>query len=386
MKRYLLILFLFSFGVVSCRKDDDWTPDDTEQTLFMYMPWSTNLTSYFEQNIADFEKAIQDDILKNNRVIVFFSTSPTEATLFELKYNKGKCIRETIKNYQNVPYTTADGITSILHDVTSFAPARHYAMIISCHGMGWLPVSSPSARSFGQKEYWEHEGVPLTRYFGGLTSKYQTDITTLADGIANAGLKMEYILFDDCYMSTIEVAYDLKDVTNYLIACPTEVMAYGYPYHIIGRHLINNDYYGISNGFYEFYRNYSIMPCGTIGVTDCTELDALAQIMKEINQRFTFDPALLNRVQRMDGYSPVIFFDYGDYVAKLCSDDDLLARFNAQLELTVPSNYKRHTRTYYSMSRGEVEIEAFSGVTISDPSVNPKAASKAETAWYKATH
>ena len=65
--------------------------------------------------------------------------------------------------------------------------------------------------------HWEYENVPMTRYFGGLNAQYQTDITTLAKGISNAGLKMEYILFDDCYMSSIEVAYALKDVTDYLI-------------------------------------------------------------------------------------------------------------------------------------------------------------------------
>lgn len=41
---------------------------------------------------------------------------------------------------------------------------------------------------------------------------------------------MEYILFDDCYMSSLEAAYDLRHVTRHLIACPTEIMAYGMPY------------------------------------------------------------------------------------------------------------------------------------------------------------
>lgn len=45
---------------------------------------------------------------------------------------------------------------------------------------------------------------------------------------------MEYILFDDCYMSSLEVAYDLRHVTRHLIACPTEIMVYGMPYSHIG--------------------------------------------------------------------------------------------------------------------------------------------------------
>jgi hypothetical protein len=88
----------------------------------------------------------------------------------------------------------------------------------------------------------------------------------------------------------------------------------------------------------------------------------------------------------MDGYYPVIFFDLGDYVAKLCTDTDLLHRFKNQLERTVPPGLSMHTGSYYSMTMGAIEIKAFSGITISDPSINVKAVEKNETAWYKATH
>ena len=383
-KIYITILFLAICGIVSCGKDP--IIKDTEHTLFIYMPWSSNLTSYFHQNIEDFEKAVKKGVLKENRVVVFFMSSPSKAALFELKYDKGNCIRDTLKEYTNPAFTTANGISSILNDIIGFAPAKRYSMTISCHGLGWLPVSSAS-RSTGQKNHWEYEGVPLTRFFGGTTSEYQTDITTLAEGIANAGLKMEYILFDDCYMSSIEVAYDLKDVTHYLIGCPTEVMAYGYPYADIAQHLIGNiNYSGIRDGFISFYNNYTIMPCGTIGVIDCSQIENLASVMREINQIYTLDPALRNDIQPMCGYFPVLFFDMGDYVAKLCPDSDLLSKFEDQLERTVPSMYKGHTSTYYSASRGQVIINSYSGVTISDPSTNPRASLKTETAWYKATH
>jgi hypothetical protein len=88
----------------------------------------------------------------------------------------------------------------------------------------------------------------------------------------------------------------------------------------------------------------------------------------------------------MDGYKPVIFFDYGDYAGKLCTDEDLLNRFKAQLDRTVPPQYRRHTPYYYSMGKGAIKINAYSGTTISDPSTNLKAVKKTETAWYKATH
>ena len=51
---------------------------------------------------------------------------------------------------------------------------------------------------------------------------------------------MEYILFDDYYMSSLEVApmgYVMQSTIR--IACPTEVMVFGMPYSTIGKYLLS---------------------------------------------------------------------------------------------------------------------------------------------------
>lgn len=409
IKSVFIMLFL-SISMIACEKEDpvdsvsttdipeqkeeDIDPPssrtDTEETIFMYYPWSDNLLYYFNQNIQDMGSAFSKQ-LKNQRILVFLSTSSKDASLFELVYENGKYVRKALKTYQDPQYTKAEGITNILTDIKTYSPAKRYSMIIGCHGMGWIPVSSAQARSAFNifRRHWEYENAPMTRYFGGVQSANQTDITTLAKGISDAEMKMKYILFDDCYMSTVEVAYDLKDVTDHLIASTSEIMAVGMPYHKMGHYLVEEvNYESICNEFYSFYSTYST-PCGTIAVTDCSEMDNLAAIMKEINQQYTFDPELRSSLQPLDGYDPVIFYDYGDYVSKLCTDQSLLNRFNEQLNRTVPN--KRNTDYYYSMIKypkngGKTKINTFSGITISDPSTHPNAAQKTETAWYAATH
>lgn len=389
MKNILGLTITFTLLFISCQKEDDIPVPkaENEQTVFMYMPWASDLLYHFYNNISDFESAINKGILKNERVVVFLSTSPTEATMFELKYENGQSIRETIKTYDNPAFTTAKGITAILNDVIEYAPAKRYGMIVSCHGMGWIPVQRVESRSLTEKEYWQYEGVPKTKWFGGTSSQYQTDITTLAEGIYEAGVKMEYILFDDCYMSSIEVAYDLHHVADYLIGCPTEVMVYGMPYATMAEHLIGNvDYEGVATAFIDFYSTYTVMPCGTIGVTVCSEMDNLAAIMKTINSIYTIDSPIISSIQRMDGYSPTRFFDLHDYVRYLCPDNTLFTQFETQLERTIPSKYRKHTSHFYTMSRGKIYIDTFSGTTISDPSTSSYTSPKTETEWYIATH
>ncbi len=365
-----------------------------EHTLFMYFPWSTNLTNCFYQNIADLESSIvAQNGLKDQRVIVFMSTSAASSKMFEITYAGGACHRRDIRTYASPSLTTAEGISSILSDMSAAAPARRYAMTIGCHGMGWLPVN-PSTRMSAadispeqEVMHWSCGTSLLTRYFGAMDKAYQTDISTLADAIDDAGLKMDYILFDDCYMANVEVAYELKDVADHLIASTCEVMAYGMPYDRIGRHLMGEpDYEAICNEFHAFYANSST-PWGTLSVTDCSQLDGLAAVMKRINESYGFIPSALYSLQSLDGYSPSIFYDYGDYVEHLMgsANPQLLSEFRAQLALTVP--YKVNTPTYYTAIRDRtLPIHKYSGLTTSDPSVHYLSADREHTAWWKATH
>lgn len=390
---------------ISCREEKiDPLPAEPTQTLLMYMPWSgpsQPLTSYFLINVADMEEAISAGILDKERVLVFLATSPTRASLFELKYDrkKGECVQKTVKEYENHPYTTATGIATILNDMKRTAPANRYSMSIGGHGMGWLPVSkktessSPKAstsHSTPFRYHWETTDGPLTRFFGGSSADYQTEITTLAEGIRQAGITMEYILFDDCYMSCVELAYDLRHVTRHLIASTSEVMAYGMPYRDMAIHMLGNiDYEGISQSFYDFYSSYST-PCGTIAMTVTEELDSLASLMREINTKYQWDTAKNSTLQKLDGYSPTIYYDLRDYVTRLCEDSILLDKFNEQLEKAVPSASRAHTLTFYSALNGRrTAIHSFSGLTISDPSTDTShhvSDTKSQTAWFKATH
>ena len=145
------------------------------------------------------------------------------------------------------------------------------------------------------------------------------------------------------------------------------------------------DYEGICDAFHAFYSTYTY-PYGTIGVTRCAGLEKLADIMRRINAAHAFDPGRLGDLQRLDGYTPTLFFDLEDYVRRLCSDDDaLLAEFEKQLDATVP--WHRHTEEYYSMANGVNPIRTFSGITTSDPSADPEAAiDRQQTAWWRATH
>lgn len=400
---------------VSCSNGD--SPDGPDvpvtpvgQTVFMFFPWSNSLLSDFRRTVEDMQTVVAQRPMKDERIMVFMATSEREAVLFELKKQNGRCLTDTLRRYSDRPFTSRQWLTSLFSEVMTLAPASRYGMVVGCHGLAWVPIQGQrnARKRLGSQErideednlykeeridkegepndlmHFEVQGPVTTRFIGGTYPETQIETTDLADAMADAGFHTEYILFDACYMSSVEVAYELKDVTHYLIASPTEVLSYGFPYITMGKHLLGTpNYKGIVDSFISFYSSYNL-PYGTVAVTDCTQLDALAAIAQQINAAAA-EQLVPNGVQIMDGYSPTLFYDLGHLMSLKDAGTVLTAAFAEQLDKTVP--YKGHTGQYFTtLKDAPVDIKHYSGLNTSQGSLNHMADRLSETAWYKATN
>ena len=73
-----------------------------------------------------------------------------------------------------------------------------------------------------------------------------------------------------------------------------------------------------------------------------SKLEQLANIVKRINIENQNNNISANSIQVMDGYTPTIFFDFEDYINKICNDIVLLDEFSNQLRTLVSNkNWKR---------------------------------------------
>lgn len=432
-----IIATLFIVVGASCSNGD--SPDGPDvpvtpvgQTVFMFFPWSNSLLSDFRRTVEDMQTVVAQRSMKDERIMVFMATSEREAVLFELKKQNGRCLTDTLRRYSDRPFTSRQWLTSLFSKVMTLAPASRYGMVVGCHGLAWVPVQGQrnARKRLGSQErideeynlykeekidkegddlmHFEVQGPVTTRFIGGTYPETQIETTDLADAMADAGFHTEYILFDACYMSSVEVAYELKDVTHYLIASPTEVLSYGFPYTTMGKHLLGTpNYKCIVDSFISFYSSYNL-PYGTVAVTDCTQLDALAAIAQQINvataepiNAATAEPTnaasegklntarsgknVPNGVQIMDGYSPTLFYDLGHLMSLKDAGTVLTAAFAEQLGKTVP--YKGHTDQYFTaLKDAPVDIKHYSGLNTSQGSLNHMADRLSETAWYKATN
>ena len=387
---FMLLCMFVAATLVSCSKESD-DPDDTpstkEKTIFVYMPWTgsgKNLYDFFVNNIKDMKKGIvEQGGLNNTNLLVLIANSIDKSHLINVTYRNGKCYNDTLKTYDDGAMNTPSKMSSLLNEVVKIAPAPIYSMMIGSHGVGWIYTGSISRSMLHSIEADRARnkmlGLPITRqtrYFGG--SDIQMNIDDLAEGIRNSNIHhLQFLLFDDCYMANIETAYELRNVTDYLIGCPTEIMGHGMPYYEMWKYLasIQPDYGKAVEGFYNFYSNYAYngkdYHYGTISVTDCRKVDNMMQVLTAINSRYRIGRNVDSNLQVLDGYRPAAFFDFADYIHKLCAGDaNLIRKFDAALLQLIP--FERHTAQYYSSltNNGAHIINTCCGLTISASSTN----------------
>ena len=417
MIKKLFTLFICSISqamtFTGCSEEAFDTDSVNKQTILVFYPWtgsqsSTGLLGYLQNNIDSICDGIIDRKgLNNSRVLVFLSDKYNHSTLYDLQYNATtKSVdRVPLKEYEGASYASAEGIADIMNEVKTQASALNYALIVGVHGCGWTyasdwsrypyyarpSVTRPSDNNFSGIQFGPDPNAPLTRFFGSVSlAENAMDISTLAEGIRESGLKMQYILFDACYMSNIETAYELKDVTNYMIASGSEIMAAGLPYRSMWSYLNSStpNYSSIVSTSVNFYKNNSSAPYCNLAAIDCRQVEKLASVMKDINAENQLQASVnLDSIQHLDGFRPNLFYDLETYVDSLHPSGYLLDQFKNQLKLTIKAS--DHTDEAYTFiySYDSFKIKNYCGITISDPSQHSVAIKGREkTGWWKATH
>ena len=377
-------------------------PAVAAQTLLLYMP-GRSLASYFEQNIEGIRRAVDADTPGDGRIFVCWQpASQRTAELFELYYdsNSASCATREVKTYTEFNAGDPESVHTLFAELADETPALSYGLIIGCHGKAWVPASAGTlARgalqpSDGVKEYWQPApGAYPTRSFGD--SGYEMDITELADALAALPYRFDFLLFDDCFMANIETLYDLRSVIGYIVASPCEVMGDGFPYDRIVPHLFETgpvadrlaetcrEFWNLYENEYQSTTWKEQSGCISLAVT--SQLDALAEVMRRINEKGK-QPFELSQLQYYEGLMTHLFYDLGHYVELSCGDPALVEEFTTQLDRAFPPESRLCTKQFYSQyNNGSNPVHFYTGVSVSEPSTKYVAENRM-TNWYRDTH
>lgn len=321
---------------VSCNKNEPLLSESVSRTIIVYMAADNDLSA---DALADIEEMKQGFPITRNKLIVFADI--TDKPPYVLKIEKEN--ETLIKSYPELDSADPVTLAEVTREIIRLYPADEYGLILWSHGTSWLP-----------------EGMSL-RSFGKDTGSGNISGINIPDLAQSLPLKFNFILMDACLMGSIEVAYELKDKTDFIIASSTETIYTGFPYDKIIPELVKPEieFKRVGESYFDYYNNLEgAYRSATISVTETRYLEKLGSLMKALFGENTAVLSSFNRsnVQRLDVYQEQYCFDLADFVNTVFPGTDK-SRFTDQLKKAVL--YKAHTPMFLS----EYEIKTYCGLS-----------------------
>lgn len=273
-----------------------------EHTLIVIMEANNNLREYALDNINQMELAGRN--FKNSAVLVYLRSNNNESILLRIKFDDNLKVisSDTLKSYI-ISKSSPEQLKATINDAIGLCPAESYGLILWSHGTSWAP---PSPKRIVTRSFGEDQGD-------------QMDIMELKNAIPTG---FEYIIFDACNMASIEVLWEFKEKTKYIIASPTEVLASGFPYRKILPYLTSKvpDLKNVAIQYFEHYKSYSgQMQSASVTLLNTFELSKLSSLFADLysGNKSIGIPNRTN-VQRLDYTEdfPVPSFDLMDYLER----------------------------------------------------------------------
>lgn len=328
MKRYASILILAALAMlISCEKFDPTPRPDCHSILFYVACNENGLSSSAKTCLDNLRAGYAPEYSDMSKAyLLYYHLDDTCAVLTRL-YSKGDGgnVEEHLIRYSDQTNSLdPDVIKQVLSDAQTLFPSTSRDLIISSHGTGFIPAEVYSASPSGEFDILTKSGVRQNVL--GPEKNVIIEITDFKKALGDNYFNT--LVFDCCLMAGVEVAYELKDHCDYMIAAPTEVMSAGITSSDLIEAMFNQDGAGAVTQACKIYMNdvrtdsrYS--GNGTIVAVDCNELDALAEACKDIfdNYRTRIDTLSLSGIQKYYRYTDQRFlFDLDDFVRQSAVD------------------------------------------------------------------
>ena len=216
MKHWFLFpLLLLSLLLTSCHKDDEPQTTPYRRTVLVYLAADNNLSSFALEDLAEMKEGmaqVSDGML---HLLVYIDTG-SSPRLVELKKQNGQVVEDVVRTYGDRNSVGVDETREVFADVFSNPDfqAEGYGLIYWSHADGWIPYGQASTRWVGQDK---------------TDGDHRMNISELVSVLEGAP-HLDFLMFDACFMASVEVAYELRGFTDYYIGSPTENPGPGAPY------------------------------------------------------------------------------------------------------------------------------------------------------------
>ncbi len=399
----LPLLFLWA-----CGDDDSYEPVTSTgvRTVLVYIAADNSLSSFATDDFNEMKQGMQQVTDKGMHLLVYMDKKGGTPCLYELVNQGGTVSEQLVKEYASGRNSMGvEEMTEVFNDVFSNKEyvATSYGLDIWSHGDGWIPYPVPSSSA-------------STRWIGQDTNGGTVDNRMSLDdfvSVMQSAPHMDFLMFDACFMFSVEVAYALRDYADYLIASPTETPGPGAPYDVVVPCMFSTSNAAVKMATVYFDAYESIYTGGSgisndnwtggtsIGVVNMAYVSSLAQgISQAISNTLSTDADALERCEdvetlrasvfnydqrdnRLYASSHIGYYDLADLMGQLLGEE-----YSPAVLSTLQSclAYWQTTPMNYSQFTGMFSMESTNGLTHYIPADLTSEAAEAyrSTAWYSA--
>ena len=285
---------------------------DAVRSVLVYMVANNSLggssgNGYDESDLKEMDAAAKAGAFGANRLIVYHHAYHSDPKLIEIT----AAGRQELKFYDTSESSvSAARMEQVISDFKSLVPAERHGIVLWSHASGWLEngIEEDVAEANGK-----------LRAFG-VDGARQMNVTTLARVLDGEGF--DFVYFDCCHMAGVEVAYQLRYVTPFIVGSASELPAQGMPYDKTLPYLMADEADPVGAAAQTFAYYDGLTGWGrtcTISVIDTSELDALADAVGEF---YSLHPQLSADYRGQEFIaSRCRYFDLSHYLGGLAQAD-----------------------------------------------------------------
>lgn len=319
----MLIILMYAL-VVACNNNDEPAPvvPTIERSVLVYIVADNTLSGYDSDDILEMLSAAEDGKFGDNRLFIYHAGRYAAPALKEVTANGLVKIKEYDTTISSVSDTR---MQQVFNDFKRQSPSTHYGLVLWSHASAWTSSDQPTG-DISAQSYGDDKGAHM-------------NIDVLANVVNDE--EFEFIYFDCCHMASIEVAYELRHATPYIIGSASEIPSAGMPYDATMPYLLKGDVEGAAQQTFEYYdRLAGANRTCTMSVIKTSELDNLAEATRLI---FAKKPVLPENYKPFNYRTarPYYCYDLDHYVKALAGDEAAYANFQEALSKAVI--YKANT-------------------------------------------
>lgn len=282
--KQLLSIIIGILLLTACEKDEvEQQETPIKRAVLVFMSAENNLSPYAQNDINELI-AGRKQVGSDYDLLIYVDRASTSEKPFiaRITNNSAQPVDTLYRYADDLTSSDPANFQAILKSMAGFSPkAKEYGLVLWGHANGWILENDGNTvirRAYGVDNGDNSSSLKVYEPARWL------NIPSMAKALQQLGIHWRFIFFDCCNMQNTEVAYELRNATDYLIASPAEITGEGAPYDTMVKDFFIEDGEKMGMQMCSDYNAQFDYVGGhlPISVVDVSKMQALADATKKI--------------------------------------------------------------------------------------------------------